>query len=86
MLHAVIDTLSLRVVLQTVTDTLSLDVLCYKLLQTHCHRVTECDVLQAAQQIMELSEAAQINQGLQPTNIGREASLHDMKAIVKTWR
>ena len=35
---------------------------------------------------MELQEAAQINQGLQPTNIGRDSSLHDMKAIVKTWR
>ena len=43
-------------------------------------------VAQAAQQIMELQEAAQINQGLQPTNIGRDSSLHDMKAIVKTWR
>ena len=40
----------------------------------------------AAQQIMELQEAAQINQGLQPQNIGRNSSLHDMKAIVKTWR
>lgn len=38
------------------------------------------------QQIMELQEAAQINQGLLPTNIGRNNSLHDMKAIVKTWR
>ena len=35
---------------------------------------------------MELQEAAQINQGLQPANIGRNTSLHDMKAIVKTWR
>ncbi|XP_064648217.1 transformation/transcription domain-associated protein-like isoform X2 [Lineus longissimus] len=43
-------------------------------------------LLQAAQQIMELQEAAQINQGLQPANIGRNSSLHDMKAIVKTWR
>ncbi|CAH1788418.1 unnamed protein product [Owenia fusiformis] len=43
-------------------------------------------LLQAAQQIMELQEAAQINQGLQPANIGRQSSLHDMKAIVKTWR
>ncbi|WAQ94365.1 TRRAP-like protein [Mya arenaria] len=40
----------------------------------------------AAQQIMELQEAAQINQGLQPANITRSTSLHDMKAIVKTWR
>ncbi|XP_033761645.1 transformation/transcription domain-associated protein-like [Pecten maximus] len=43
-------------------------------------------LLQAAQQIMELQEAAQINQGLQPANITRSSSLHDMKAIVKTWR
>ena len=43
-------------------------------------------LLQAAQQIMELQEAAQINQGLQPQNIGRNSSLHDMKAIIKTWR
>ncbi len=32
---------------------------------------------------MELQEAAQIHQGLQPANIGRNASLHDMRAIVK---
>ena len=25
-------------------------------------------------------------QGLQPLNAGRNSSLHDMKAIVKTWR
>ena len=42
--------------------------------------------LQAAQQIMELQEAAQIHQGLQPSNIARSTSVHDMKAIVKTWR
>jgi len=41
---------------------------------------------QAAQQIMELQEAAQIHTGLQPPNVGRSTSLHDMKAIVKTWR
>lgn len=35
---------------------------------------------------MELQEAAQINLGLQPANITRSNSLHDMKAIVKTWR
>lgn len=40
-------------------------------------------MLQAAQQIMELQEACQIHQGLQQT---RGNSLHDMKAIVKTWR
>ncbi len=39
--------------------------------------------LQAAQQVMELQEAAQIHQGLLH---GRTNSLHDMKAIVKTWR
>lgn len=43
-------------------------------------------LLQAAQQIMELQEAAQINLGLQPANINRSSSLHDLKAIVKTWR
>ncbi|PSN44253.1 Transcription-associated protein 1 [Blattella germanica] len=40
-------------------------------------------LLQAAQQIMELQEAAQIHQALLH---GRSSSLHDMKAIVKTWR
>ncbi|XP_069681279.1 transformation/transcription domain-associated protein isoform X3 [Periplaneta americana] len=40
-------------------------------------------LLQAAQQIMELQEASQIHQALQH---GRSSSLHDMKAIVKTWR
>eukprot|EP00094_Tigriopus_californicus_P003836 TCALIF_03692-PA protein Name:"Similar to TRRAP Transformation/transcription domain-associated protein (Homo sapiens)" AED:0.01 eAED:0.01 QI:3/1/1/1/1/1/3/160/3083 len=39
--------------------------------------------LQAAQQVMELQEAAQIHQGLLHA---RQNSLHDMKAIVKTWR
>ncbi|KAK3867130.1 hypothetical protein Pcinc_027378 [Petrolisthes cinctipes] len=39
--------------------------------------------LQAAQQVMELQEACQIHQGLVH---GRTNSLHDMKAIVKTWR
>ncbi|XP_046866072.1 transcription-associated protein 1 [Drosophila willistoni] len=39
--------------------------------------------LQASQQIMELHEASQIHQGLTQT---RNSSLHDMKAIVKTWR
>lgn len=42
--------------------------------------------LQAAQQIIELQDAVQIHQGLLPANIGRAASLHEMKAIVKTWR
>lgn len=41
---------------------------------------------QAAQQIIELQEAAQINSGLQPANLGRNTSLHDMKTVVKTWR
>lgn len=40
-------------------------------------------ILQAAQQIMELQEACQIHQGLLQS---RQSSLHDMKAIVKTWR
>ncbi|CAG9853589.1 unnamed protein product [Phyllotreta striolata] len=39
--------------------------------------------LQAAQQIMELQEAYQIHKGLLQ---GHQNSLHDMKAIVKTWR
>jgi transformation/transcription domain-associated protein len=43
-------------------------------------------LLQAAQQIMELQEAAQIRTSLQQGNIGRTASIHDMKALVKTWR
>lgn len=43
-------------------------------------------LLQAAQQIIELQEAAQINSGLQPSNLGRNTSLHDMKTVVKTWR
>ena len=37
--------------------------------------------------IMELQEASQINQGLQPTNVSRTTTVvHDMKAIVKTWK
>ena len=44
-------------------------------------------ILQAAQQIMELSEAGQIQAGFLPSASGRgSAPLHDMKAIVKTWR
>ncbi|XP_051523333.1 transformation/transcription domain-associated protein isoform X1 [Myxocyprinus asiaticus] len=43
-------------------------------------------LLQSAQQIIELQEAAQINAGLQPANLGRNTSLHDMKTVVKTWR
>ncbi|XP_017777683.1 PREDICTED: transformation/transcription domain-associated protein isoform X2 [Nicrophorus vespilloides] len=39
--------------------------------------------LQAAQQIMELQEAYKIRKGLQQ---GHQNSLHEMKAIVKTWR
>lgn len=39
--------------------------------------------LQAAQQIIELHEASQIHQGLLQS---RSTPLHDMKAIVKTWR
>lgn len=36
---------------------------------------------------MELQEAAQISKGLQPNTGNRNNSnLHDMKAIVKTWR
>ncbi|XP_044193060.1 transformation/transcription domain-associated protein [Thunnus albacares] len=43
-------------------------------------------LLQAAQQIIELQEAAQINAGLQPAKLGHNTSLHDMKTVVKTWR
>ncbi|RWS25705.1 transformation/transcription domain-associated protein-like protein, partial [Leptotrombidium deliense] len=43
-------------------------------------------LLQAAQQIMELQEAGQIHQSFLPQTVGRTASMHDMKAIVKTWR
>eukprot|EP00794_Sanderia_malayensis_P003407 gene3407-3897_t len=43
-------------------------------------------LLRAAQQIMELQEASSIHVGLQQQNIGRGPNLHDMKAIVKTWR
>lgn len=52
---------------------------------TH-HGVPDPGPVQAAQQIIELQEAAQINAGLQPTNLGRNNSLHDMKTVVKTWR
>lgn len=48
-------------------------------LVSHIH----LQLLQAAQQVMELQEAAQIHQGLLH---GRQNSLQDMKAIVKTWR
>ena len=48
-------------------------------LVSHVH----LQLLQAAQQVMELQEAAQIHQGLLH---GRQNSLQDMKAIVKTWR
>ena len=40
-------------------------------------------ILQAAQQIVELHEATQIHQGV---IMGRANTLHDMKAVVKTWR
>ncbi|KAF5284945.1 hypothetical protein FQA39_LY16900 [Lamprigera yunnana] len=40
-------------------------------------------LLQASQQVMELQEAYQIHKGLTQ---GHQNSLHDMKAIVKTWR
>ncbi|XP_049868860.1 transcription-associated protein 1 isoform X2 [Pectinophora gossypiella] len=48
-------------------------------LVSHAH----LPLLRAAQQLMELSEAAQIHSGLLHS---RPTSLHDMKAIVKTWR
>ncbi|XP_072179557.1 transformation/transcription domain-associated protein-like [Diadema setosum] len=52
------------------------------------HYVTQAHtpLLQATQRIMELQEASQVHHGLQPSNLGRTQSLHDMKAIVKTWR
>lgn len=43
-------------------------------------------LLQAAQLIQELNEAGQIQHGFLPSQTGRTNSLHDMKAIVKTWR
>ncbi|XP_028408078.1 transformation/transcription domain-associated protein-like isoform X2 [Dendronephthya gigantea] len=43
-------------------------------------------LLQASQQIVELQEAAQIRAGIQLQTIGRNTSLHDMKAIIKTWK
>ncbi|XP_046847243.1 transformation/transcription domain-associated protein-like isoform X2 [Xenia sp. Carnegie-2017] len=43
-------------------------------------------LLQASQQIVELLEASQIRTGIQPQSIGRNTSLHDMKAIIKTWK
>ena len=46
---------------------------------SHIHLST----LQAAQQVVELQEAAQIHQGLLQA---RPGTLHDVKAIVKTWR
>lgn len=46
---------------------------------SHVHLTT----LQAAQQVVELQEAAQIHQGLLQS---RPGTLHDVKAIVKTWR
>lgn len=42
--------------------------------------------LKASQQIVELLEASQIRTGIQPQSIGRNTSLHDMKAIIKTWK
>jgi len=48
-------------------------------LVSHIH----LQLLQAAQQVMELQEAAQIHQGLLH---GCQNSLQDIKAIVKTWR
>lgn len=43
-------------------------------------------LLQAAQQVMELHEAKQIQAGVMPTNMNRSDQTRDMKAIVKTWR
>lgn len=44
-------------------------------------------LLQAAQLIMELQEASQIHQNLNSTyNNTQQASFHDMRAIVKTWK
>ncbi|KAK3559009.1 hypothetical protein QTP86_000016 [Hemibagrus guttatus] len=55
-------------------------------LEWHMHNQTIHTIVKAAQQIIELQEAAQINMGLQPANLGRNTSLHDMKTVVKTWR
>lgn len=43
-------------------------------------------ILQAAQLIVELQEAGQIHVCLQSNNVGRTTSIHDMKAVIKTWR
>ena len=43
-------------------------------------------LLQAAQQVMELQEAAQIHQGLTHGRQPPASSLQDIKAIVKTWK
>ncbi|EDV27262.1 uncharacterized protein TRIADDRAFT_23101 [Trichoplax adhaerens] len=43
-------------------------------------------ILQAAQLIVELQEAGQIHSSLQSSNVGRNSSVHDMKAVIKTWR
>ena len=60
--------------------------LCTEMMQAKQWQWWVLFVWQAAQQVMELQEAAQINQGLQTANVGRDTSVHDMKAIVKTWR
>ena len=41
---------------------------------------------QAAQQITELNDASQINMNLNPAQMTKEVTAHDVKAIVKTWR
>lgn len=35
---------------------------------------------------MELHEGAQIQNGLQPANLGRQSSLTELKTIFKTWK
>lgn len=43
-------------------------------------------LLQAAQQVVELTEAAHLTNTLLPASINRTTNITDMKSIVKTWR
>uniref|UniRef100_UPI00359021B0 transformation/transcription domain-associated protein-like n=1 Tax=Myxine glutinosa TaxID=7769 RepID=UPI00359021B0 len=52
------------------------------LIVSHVHT----PLLQAAQQIMELQEAAQIHIDLLPVNLGHVSSLRNIKTILQTWQ
>lgn len=43
-------------------------------------------LLQAAQQVMELQEAAQLLNTMLAANMNRSPNIHEMKSVVKTWR